>query len=110
MIDWTRIKLLRDEVGEEDFADVVDIFIEEVSEMIERLHRNPQLETLGDDLHALKGSALNLGFTTFAALCQTGETSAAKGNPEEIVLGPILTSYDASKTAFLNGLDAGMAL
>jgi HPt (histidine-containing phosphotransfer) domain-containing protein len=109
MIDWTRIKLLRDEVGEEDFADVVEIFIEEVTEMIDRLRDAPALDTLGDDLHALKGSALNLGFTTFSALCQTGETSAANGLPEEIVLGPILDSYDASKAAFLSGLEQGLA-
>jgi len=109
MIDWSRIKLLRDEVGEEDFADVVGIFIEEVTEMIDRLRDAPALETLGNDLHALKGSALNLGFTSFSALCQTGETSAANGHPEDIVLGPILDCYEASKSAFLSGLEKGMA-
>lgn len=104
MIDWSRVTLLREEVGEEGFAEVVEIFIEEVSETVQRLRVDPQIETLGPDLHALKGSALNLGFTTFADLCQIGETTAANGFAEDIVLFPILDCFDASKTALLNGL------
>ncbi|MEP1767277.1 MAG: Hpt domain-containing protein [Sulfitobacter sp.] len=109
MIDWNRIKILRDEIGEEDFPDVVEIFIEEVTEMIQNLRQTPKLETLGADLHALKGSALNLGFETFAQLCQVGETAAANGLPDTIDLPPILECYDASKAVFLTGLENGEA-
>ncbi len=105
MIDWTRVKALRDEVGEEDFGDIVEIFIEEVSEMVERLRTAPKIGSLGEDLHALKGSALNLGFTEFSTLCQIGETLAATGKPEEIDLPPILASYDSSSATFLDGLN-----
>lgn len=104
MIDWSRVTLLREEVGEEGFAEVVEIFIEEVSETVQRLRVDPRIESLGSDLHALKGSALNLGFTTFADLCQIGETTAANGFAEDIVLFPILDCFDASKIALLNGL------
>tara|TARA_R110000787_G_scaffold144720_9_gene258568 strand:- start:284 stop:616 length:333 start_codon:yes stop_codon:yes gene_type:complete len=104
MIDWNRIKQLRDEVGEDDFPEIVEIFIEEVSEMISILRTAPSIETLGDDLHALKGSALNLGFSTFAEMCQSGETRAANGRAREIVLEPILRCYDDSKDVFLAGL------
>lgn len=109
MIDWTRIKSLRDEVGAEDFDEVVEIFIEEVAETIERLRTSAQIGSLGEDLHALKGSALNLGFEAFSKLCQTGETLASEGRAEEIALEPILKSYDASKAAFLTGLAEGAA-
>jgi HPt (histidine-containing phosphotransfer) domain-containing protein len=109
MIDWTRIKNLRDEVGAEDFDEVVEIFIEEVSEMIETLRAAPRADTLGEDLHALKGSALNLGFTDFSALCQKGETLAAQDRASEINLTPILHCYDRSKAAFLDGLALGHA-
>lgn len=104
MIDWARVKTLRDDVGVEDFDDVVEIFIEEVSEMVERLRDAPQIETLGDDLHALKGSALNLGFTEFSALCQIGETLAAQGRADDIDLPPLLECYDNSSTTFLERL------
>jgi len=107
LIDWNRIKILREEIGEDDFPDVVEIFMEEVTEMISALHKSPALETLGADLHALKGSALNLGFERFAQLCQIGETAAANGKPETIDLPPILDCYDASKSMFLNGLSNG---
>lgn len=107
MIDWIRIKQLRSEIGEEDFPEVVEIFIEEVSEMIDSLRAGPNLETLGEDLHALKGSALNLGFCVFAEMCQSGETRAANGRAEEIVLEPILRCYDDSRDIFLAGLENG---
>ncbi len=77
--------------------------------MIGRLRDAPQIETLGEDLHALKGSALNLGFTTFAGLCQQGETQAANGNADQIALAPVLACYDQSKRAFLDGLQNGAA-
>ena len=109
MIDWMRIKSLRDDIGADDFEEVVEIFIEEVAEIVERLRTAPQLDTLGEDLHAVKGSALNLGFTTFADLCQTGETLAAEGRASEIVLQPILDSFNVSKTSFLSGLAEGAA-
>ncbi|WP_298858919.1 Hpt domain-containing protein [uncultured Sulfitobacter sp.] len=104
MINWTRVKTLRDEVGAEDFDDIVDIFIDEVSEMVDRLRKAPKIQNLGEDLHALKGSALNLGFTEFSALCQTGETLAAEGKANEIDLPPILSCFDNSKDAFFEGL------
>ena len=110
MIDWTRITNLREEVGEEDFAEVVEIFIEEVSEMVQSMREAPNLETLGADLHALKGSALNLGFTTFSQLCQAGETAAANGQAASVPLEPILNNYEKSKEALLAGLRQGAKL
>jgi HPt (histidine-containing phosphotransfer) domain-containing protein len=107
MIDWNRIKQLRDEIGEEDFPEVVEIFIEEVTELIDSLRTTPRIESLGNDLHALKGSALNLGFSAFAEKCQTGETLAANGRAAEIVLEPVLRCYDDSKDIFLAGLENG---
>lgn len=109
MIDWARIKMLRDEIGEEDFPEVVEIFIEEVSMMIDSLRSAPRLDTLGANLHALKGSALNLGFNTFAEMCQRGESAAADGRAGEIVLEPILRCYEDSRDIFLSGLDSGLA-
>lgn len=105
MIDWARVKTLRDEIGADDFGDIVEIFIEEVSEMVARLRDAPRIECLGDDLHALKGSALNLGFTEFSELCQIGETLAAQGKSEEIDLPSIVSCYDVSSAAFLDGLN-----
>lgn len=109
MIDWYRIKTLREEIGEDDFPEVVEIFIDEVTMVIDRLRTDPQLDALGADLHALKGNALNLGFCVFAEMCQKGETAAASGRAQDIVLEPILRSFEDSRDIFLSGLESGMA-
>ena len=37
MIDWSRVKQLHDEVGEPEFGEVVETFLDEVQEVITRL-------------------------------------------------------------------------
>ncbi|NDD09133.1 MAG: Hpt domain-containing protein [Rhodobacteraceae bacterium] len=70
MIDWIRIDELRDEVGQDDFGDIVGVFFEEVQEALENLRRADTVVTLLGQLHFLQGSALNLGFSNFAAICR----------------------------------------
>jgi hypothetical protein len=102
MIDWERVDCLRDEIGEEDFEEVVRLFIEEVEEVVERLERSGTAGEREADLHFLKGSALNLGFSDLAALCQTEERRAAGGTTVETE--PVIRLYFASRRAFLKGL------
>lgn len=109
MIDWTRVKELRGEVGAEDFDEVVELFIEEVDEVTARLKSTQQSTDLEADLHFLKGSALSLGFKEFAALCQSGETASAQGRSGDVDLATILSSYDASKSTFLSNMQSELA-
>ena len=104
MINWDRVTELRDEIGAEDFDEVVEIFLEEVEEEITKLRTVADTDALEAPLHFLKGSALNLGFATFSELCQTGETAAAAGEGDTIDLAEILNCYDASKAEFLSAL------
>ncbi|MEJ1991685.1 MAG: Hpt domain-containing protein [Maritimibacter sp.] len=101
MIDWDRVQELKDEIGEEDFAEVAEIFIAEVEEVIDRLKASPDPAKYEEDLHFLKSSSLNLGFSHLASLCQTGERAAASGNADSVDLAPVFASYEASKSAFL---------
>lgn len=103
MIDWNRVHELKDEIGEEDFAEVAEMFIAEVEEVIARLETAPDPATYEDDLHFIKSSALNLGFAQLSSLCQEGERRAAAGDAEAVDLAPVLASYGASKAAFLAG-------
>jgi HPt (histidine-containing phosphotransfer) domain-containing protein len=100
MIDWNRVTELRDEVGLEDFGEVVELFLEEVDEVIERLEVSIDRTKLEDDLHFLKGSSMNLGFASFSSLCQTGETASANGKAETVDVGAILSSYKMSRALF----------
>ncbi|MEO1138777.1 MAG: Hpt domain-containing protein [Pseudomonadota bacterium] len=106
MIDWKRVGQLRNEIGPEDFDEVVEIFLEEVEEEIGALRDDPPPDSLEAKLHFLKGSALNLGFEAFSTLCKDGECTAAKGHATEIDLEVIVTSYADSKTVFLKELDS----
>ena len=101
MIDWTRVEELRAEIGCEDFAEVVELFLDEVDGIVARLQRAPDPARYEDDLHFLKGSAWNLGFRAFGALCQDGERRSAAGNATSVDIGAIVASYLASRAVFL---------
>lgn len=103
MIDWTRVAELRDEIGAEDFGEVIEIFLEEVEGEIDALRGGAQTD-LEARLHFLKGSALNLGFRAFSELCQHGETAAAAGQTDQINLPETVQSFDLSKAEFLSGM------
>ncbi len=109
MIDWTRVASLKAETGDEDFEEIVLLFIEEVSEITDRLRENINLCSLEEDLHCLKGSAINLGFAEFSDLCSIGESMSAKGKGTAVDMAEILASFDRSKQAFLAGLQKGIA-
>jgi HPt (histidine-containing phosphotransfer) domain-containing protein len=106
MIDWERVAQLREEVGAEDFAEVVELFLEEVAEVTGRLDRAAEAGTLAEDLHFLKGSALNLGFEAFGRMCQEGERLAARGGAAAVEIAPILACYEASLQDFLRAIAA----
>lgn len=102
MIDWDRVAELKDEVGEEAFDEVAELFVAEVDEAVARLRAAPDPATLERDLHFLKGASLNLGFADFARLCREGERMAADGAAGAVDMGRVLSCYDASRSEFLS--------
>ena len=109
LIDWARVSELKSEIGEEDFGEVIEIFLDEVEEELSQLTNHTNFATLEAPLHFLKGSALNLGFAEFSKYCQAGETAAAKGENSPIDLAEIQAIYDRSKAEFLAALSADTA-
>jgi len=101
MIQWSRVNELREEVGAEDFDEVVDLFLEEVEEVIGRLRRGSDPARLEQDLHFLKGSALSLGFSAFSDLCQNGERKSASGQAASVDVAEIVAGFDQSKSLFV---------
>jgi HPt (histidine-containing phosphotransfer) domain-containing protein len=108
MIDWDRVKTLRQEVGDDAFDEVISLFVEEVDEVVARLQDSPDPSRFEQDLHFLKGSALNLGFAELGDLCQDAERLAASGRPGKIDLAAIIACYGRSRGAFLDRLGGGM--
>lgn len=103
MIDWTRVMELRDEVGPSEFEPVLELFMDEVEEIVMRLsHSDPA--KLARDLHFLKGSAWNLGFSEFGSLCQSTETRCLRDKPADLCVREIITCYARSKQLFMRDL------
>jgi len=100
MIDWDRVNDLKAEIGEADFAEVATMFLEESDEVIGRISADNGALALEQDLHFLKGAALNLGFAHLAALCQEGERRAAAGLTD-VDLDPVRAAYSVSRQTFL---------
>ncbi len=78
MIDRNRLLELKQEIGEEDFAEVGEVFLEEMQETLEALMQNAGSATAAD-FHGLRGSASNLGFVDFGAACSKAEQDVVGG-------------------------------
>ena len=107
MIDWNRAAQLQGEVGAEDFLEVVELFIEEVEDIIDAL--GDPARSLEHDLHFLKGSALNLGFTAFSELCRKGEAAAASGAGNIVDTAEVIRIYQQSKATFMNNMQDNLS-
>lgn len=83
MIDWDRLRALRADIGEEDFADVAYLFVSEMSESLSKLTAAPQTAT-ASDFHFLRGSAANLGFAALADACLAAERACKSGLDPDI--------------------------
>lgn len=102
MIDWDRVTDLRSEVGEDGFTEVVDLFLEETDEVIARVAANRA--QLVQDLHFLKGSALNLGLQALARTCQEGERLCGRGEAGAVDTAALVRLYRDSRAALQSGI------
>lgn len=102
MVNWDRISELREEVGEDDFAEVVTLFCEEVEEVLAILDSAPAGD-MPKHLHFLKGSALNIGFEAVSTRCHSEEVRFQKDPSTVPDVSAIRADYSASK-AELEGL------
>jgi HPt (histidine-containing phosphotransfer) domain-containing protein len=103
MINWSQIKQLEEDVGAEDLAEVVTLFLSEVDEAIEGLETvaSGTTKEVAEALHFLKGSAFNSGFQEFGDYCSIGESQAHAGDTSEISMSQVEKLYVASKAQFL---------
>ncbi|MCU0908849.1 MAG: Hpt domain-containing protein [Rhodobacteraceae bacterium] len=104
MIRWDRYNELRAEVGDEDLAEIVDLFLAELEASVTQIMAVPQSGLTADTFHALKGSCLNIGFDTLADLCAAAEQAVARGEGEGIDRARLAEVYAASRAAFEGGL------
>jgi HPt (histidine-containing phosphotransfer) domain-containing protein len=97
VISTARLDELKSEVGADDFAEIVSLFIAESDGIVGRLGGASTAAEAEELLHALKGSALNLGFDDLAALCREGEGREAGSAGWRTRVDRIVAVYEASK-------------
>ena len=96
MINWERIAELQAEVGEDDFAEVLEVFFEEVEETMSTL--NPEApEELAGSLHFLKGAALNIGMEALSDQCRDAETVLKSSEQHKINIDALRQTLDQSQ-------------
>lgn len=101
MIDWTRIDDLKHELGEDDFEEVFEIFLDEVQDSVDSLKNAPKGAALEAILHSVKGNAITVGFSKLAELAGAGEVKAGQGS--DVNLQEIAAAHSESKTAYACG-------
>ena len=104
MIDWKRVKTLKQEVGGEAFEEVVVLFFAEVERALVALEKGHEQTTQVQVMHLLKGIAVNLGFERLAAYCAASEVAGARNAPAADNHLRICQIYAQSKEAFIAGL------
>lgn len=83
MIDWSRLHDLCTDIGEEEFADLVLVFVTEMGERLTELAASPA-STTAEDFHFLRGSAANLGLSDMVTACHAGEAACRAGTMPDI--------------------------
>lgn len=102
MLNWQRISELKDEVGDDDFAEVFCLFCDEVEGVLDVLEGSTPNE-LAERLHFLKGSALNIGFESLSSLCKAAEMRLRDDPGASPDLVEIRRAYEAEKAALESG-------
>ena len=109
MIDWKRVDELKEEIGADGFAEVADMFLDEAEGAVRALVVGLAPDEVEGQLHFLKGSALNLGLSDLAAICQEGERKAAAGQGAAVDTAQLAAIWRASHASLLGGLSADRA-
>lgn len=109
MIDWKRVEELKEEIGADGFVEVADMFLDEAEGAVQALVAGLPPDEVEGQLHFLKGSALNLGLSDLAAICQEGERKAAAGQGAAVDTAQLAAIYQASRAGLLGGLSADQA-
>lgn len=110
MIDPDRIHELIEELGSEDFGEIVEVFLEELDDAIagfDGMAAEPD-EAISRAAHFITGSAANLGLSSVAALCSAleGDIRAGQSVDGAARLSAIKDQYFEDRAAFLEFANA----
>ncbi len=105
MIAWDRIDELKSEIGEDDFLEIVALFLDETEAALTRLGETADPDEAEALLHFLKGSALNLGFRALGRLCRDRRPPLHDTEVWPFELAEVRNIYEVSKAHLLAAHD-----
>ncbi|MFK5998041.1 MAG: Hpt domain-containing protein [Rhodobacterales bacterium] len=109
MIDWQQARQLQDDVGKDEMAEVVELFLSEVDEAMETLQANyagMPVNERSAAFHFLKGCAANLGFKSFGDHCAEAEAVTKSGGTPDFTISELAGIYTDSKQVFSDNSNA----
>ncbi|SPJ23152.1 Hpt domain-containing protein [Palleronia abyssalis] len=83
LLDMTHLAEMREIFGTEGLLELLDLFEEESSGPVDALPQQVP-DQLADQLHGLRGSAENLGFSRLAVICKQSENAARDNLPVDL--------------------------
>ena len=108
MIDWARISELQDDLGEEGFAEMAALFLQEIDTAlsVDPPGQPPEAEAL---MHMIKGCALNIGLAALGDLCAGYEARARAGECQMIDMALLRQVFTTSRQEFARHFGPEMA-
>ncbi len=109
MIDWVRVRELHDDVGNDEFHAVVELFLDEIeSIMMDLGPAEGARQACG--FHFMTGCARYLGFVAFGLLCESCEAEARAQSLGRAALDRVLAVYASSKRQLFSDLEYRLAV
>lgn len=108
MIEWQRLSELREDVGDEEFEDVVSLFLEEIRQTLPDLAQ-ADLEARVSLLHSIKGSARNIGLTSFARVCDAEERNILETGRVSLSDADIMAAFERVDRLMAAGMSQFLA-
>lgn len=93
LVNPARVEALCQEIGEDGFPEVLEMFLSESAQVVARLQGANDPVAIAADLHFLKGSALTMGLDDLAAYCLQAEQG---GRFDPAVLADLFTRSRAA--------------
>ncbi|MDR7124760.1 Hpt domain-containing protein [Pseudotabrizicola sp. 4114] len=103
MIDWDRVAELKQTIGATAFGQVVILFLDEADQSVAGLGAASTAQEMQSAFHALKGTALTLGFTELSEIARLCESRAEAGE-SDLPLAEVQAIYTRSRAAFVQHL------
>lgn len=98
MIDWNRVQDLKSDFGEDDFEELLVVFLDEVETAITDFQDDGKTEEkTRSQMHFLKGCAANVGFSELASLA----SSIEEGGVFDGMEASVRQVFEQSKTALM---------